>query len=106
MDTLSRPYTPHRTAAYWRGGTHHALELAHESGWVLIRGLGLFFCSTQSHHLQLSNSQSAIIAVERVNQVALKVLPSLLAGCTCVLKPSEQAPLSSMIFAQIVHDSG
>ena len=54
----------------------------------------------------MSNSQSTVIAVERVNQVALKVLPSLLAGCTCVLKPSEQAPLSSMIFAQIVHDSG
>jgi aldehyde dehydrogenase (NAD+) len=29
-----------------------------------------------------------------MNQVALKVIPALLAGCTCVLKPSEESPLS------------
>ncbi len=39
-------------------------------------------------------------------QVTLKVIPALLAGCTCVLKPSELAPLSSMLFAQLVHDAG
>ena len=41
-----------------------------------------------------------------MNQVALKVIPALLAGCTMVLKPSEIAPLSSMVFAQILHDAG
>ncbi len=41
-----------------------------------------------------------------MNQVALKVIPALLAGCTVVLKPSEQAPLSSMIFAEFVHAAG
>jgi len=41
-----------------------------------------------------------------MNQVTLKVIPALLAGCTCVLKPSEEAPLSSLLFAQFVHDAG
>ena len=41
-----------------------------------------------------------------MNQVTLKVIPALIAGCAMVLKPSEEAPLSSMLFAEMVHDAG
>jgi len=41
-----------------------------------------------------------------MNQVILKVAPALAAGCTMVLKPSEIAPLSSIIFANLVHQAG
>lgn len=41
-----------------------------------------------------------------MNQVTLKVIPAILAGDTCVLKPSEIAPLSSMLFAEIVDEAG
>ncbi len=41
-----------------------------------------------------------------MNQVTLKVIPALLAGDTMVLKPSEIAPLSSMVFAEIVDEAG
>ena len=41
-----------------------------------------------------------------MNQVTLKVIPALLAGCTVVLKPSEESPLSSLLFAEFVHDAG
>ena len=41
-----------------------------------------------------------------LNQVASKVAPALATGCTVVLKPSEIAPLSSMLFAEIVHEAG
>ena len=41
-----------------------------------------------------------------MNQITLKVAPALAAGCTMVLKPSEIAPLSGLLFAQIVHDAG
>jgi len=40
-----------------------------------------------------------------MNQVCLKVIPALAAGCTMVLKPSEIAPLSSMILAEIIDES-
>ena len=41
-----------------------------------------------------------------VNQIALKVLPALAAGCTCVLKPSEFTPLSSVMYSEMVHEAG
>jgi len=41
-----------------------------------------------------------------MNQVTLKVPPALLAGCTMVLKPSEIAPLSSMLMAEIIDEAG
>lgn len=41
-----------------------------------------------------------------MNQVMLKVAPALLAGCTVVLKPSEIAPLSSMLLAEMIHQAG
>ncbi|MGC6536434.1 MAG: aldehyde dehydrogenase family protein [Candidatus Puniceispirillaceae bacterium] len=41
-----------------------------------------------------------------MNQVTLKVIPALLAGCTMVLKPSEIAPLSAQLFTEIMHEAG
>ncbi len=40
-----------------------------------------------------------------INQIALKVVPALAAGCTMILKPSEIAPLSAMLFAEMIHES-
>ena len=41
-----------------------------------------------------------------ISQVALKVIPAIAAGCTMVLKPSEIAPLDSMIFAEMLEEAG
>ncbi|MFA9420521.1 MAG: aldehyde dehydrogenase family protein [Gammaproteobacteria bacterium] len=41
-----------------------------------------------------------------MNQVAVKVIPALAAGCTMVLKPSEESPIDSMIFAEVLHEAG
>ncbi|HMK74424.1 MAG TPA: aldehyde dehydrogenase family protein, partial [Myxococcaceae bacterium] len=41
-----------------------------------------------------------------LNQVACKVAPALAAGCTMVLKPSELAPLSALLFAEILDEAG
>ena len=41
-----------------------------------------------------------------INQIALKVIPVLATGCTCVLKPSEHTPLSAQIYAEIIHEVG
>ncbi|HZR13042.1 MAG TPA: aldehyde dehydrogenase family protein [Acidimicrobiia bacterium] len=41
-----------------------------------------------------------------LHQIVAKVAPALAAGCTVVLKPSEVAPLSAFILAEIVDDVG
>jgi len=41
-----------------------------------------------------------------MNQIALKVIPALATGSTCVLKPSEHTPISAMIYAEIIHEAG
>ncbi len=41
-----------------------------------------------------------------INQISCKVIPALAAGCTMILKPSEMAPLSGMLFAEILHEAG
>ncbi len=41
-----------------------------------------------------------------MNQVTLKVAPALGVGCTMVLKPSEIAPLSSALLAEMIHAAG
>ena len=40
-----------------------------------------------------------------INQVCLKVIPALAAGCTMVLKPSELAPLSAVIIAELIDEA-
>jgi aldehyde dehydrogenase (NAD+) len=41
-----------------------------------------------------------------LNQIAAKVIPALATGCTMVLKPSEVAPFSGQIFAEILQAAG
>jgi aldehyde dehydrogenase (NAD+) len=41
-----------------------------------------------------------------INQILAKVAPALAAGCTMVLKPSEMAPLSAYLLAQILDQAG
>lgn len=41
-----------------------------------------------------------------INQIACKVAPALAAGCTMVLKPSEIAPFSAHLWAEVMHSAG
>jgi aldehyde dehydrogenase (NAD+) len=41
-----------------------------------------------------------------MNQLAAKIIPALVAGCTVVLKPSEQSPLSAQLFAEFIEEAG
>lgn len=41
-----------------------------------------------------------------INQIALKVLPAIAAGCTMVLKPSELTPLDAMLYAEVLDAAG
>ncbi|WP_079203577.1 aldehyde dehydrogenase family protein [Pseudomonas sp. CC6-YY-74] len=41
-----------------------------------------------------------------MNQLVVKVAPALAVGCTIVAKPSEYSPLSSIRFAELIHEAG
>jgi aldehyde dehydrogenase (NAD+) len=41
-----------------------------------------------------------------INQIALKVVPALATGSTCVLKPSEFTPLNALLYAEMIHEAG
>ena len=41
-----------------------------------------------------------------INQIMAKVAPAIAAGCTVVLKPSEQAPLSAQLVAEFIDEAG
>ncbi len=41
-----------------------------------------------------------------INQIALKVIPAFATGCTMILKPSEIAPISGMLFTEMIDEVG
>ena len=41
-----------------------------------------------------------------INQLACKIAPALATGCTMVLKPSEVAPLSALLLAEVLDEAG
>ncbi|WP_421091218.1 aldehyde dehydrogenase family protein [Pseudochrobactrum sp. MP213Fo] len=41
-----------------------------------------------------------------INQITAKVAPAIATGCTMVLKPSEIAPMSAILFAEIMDEAG
>lgn len=41
-----------------------------------------------------------------INQIVVKVAPALAAGCTMILKPSEESPIDAIIFTEVLHAAG
>ena len=91
-----------RGAQAWAGQVHieSTIKAAEEMTWEYMRG------TTRIVHEGIGVCALITPWNWPMNQVTLKVIPALLAGCTCVLKPSEESPLSSMLFAEFCHDAG
>jgi aldehyde dehydrogenase (NAD+) len=99
---MGAPISWARSAQAWAGQVHieATIKAAEEMVWEYNRGTtriiyeGIGVCS--------------LITPWNwpMNQIACKVAPALVAGCTMVLKPSEIAPLSGTLFAQVCHDAG
>ncbi|HGO6125253.1 TPA: aldehyde dehydrogenase family protein [Burkholderia cepacia] len=75
-----------------------------------IRALQSFRFSTQTDSLLVSHEPIGVCALITpwnwpINQIVCKVAPALAAGCTTVLKPSEIAPFSAILFAEILHEA-
>ncbi|WP_027819088.1 aldehyde dehydrogenase family protein [Paraburkholderia bannensis] len=76
-----------------------------------IRALKTFPFSKQTDSMLVSHEPIGVCALITpwnwpINQIVCKVAPALAAGCTMVLKPSEVAPFSGILFAEILDEAG
>jgi len=91
-----------RGAQAWAGQVHieAAIKAAEEMTWEYSRG------TTRIVYEGIGVCGLITPWNWPMNQIACKVAPALLAGCTMVLKPSEIAPLSGVLFAEVCHEAG
>lgn len=76
-----------------------------------IRALQSFPFHKQTDSLLVTHEPIGVCALITpwnwpINQIVCKVAPALAAGCTMVLKPSEIAPFSGILFAEILYEAG
>lgn len=99
---MGAPITWAREAQVWAGQVHleATIKAAEDMVWektqgttrIIYEGIGVCALITPWNW--------------PLNQIVCKVAPALIAGCTMVLKPSEIAPLSGVLFAEICHAAG
>ena len=91
-----------RGAQAWAGQVHieATIKAAEEMAWEYSRG------TTRIVHEGIGVCALITPWNWPMNQIACKVAPALIAGCTMVLKPSEIAPLSGVLFAEVCHAAG
>ncbi|GBR55043.1 aldehyde dehydrogenase [Neokomagataea thailandica NBRC 106555] len=99
---MGSPIERARDSQTWAGQAHIA---------EMIEALKRFVFEEKRDHCLITREAVGVCALITpwnwpMNQVTCKVAPALAAGCTMVLKPSEVAPLSSIIFAEIVEEAG
>jgi aldehyde dehydrogenase (NAD+) len=99
---MGAPVAWARDAQAWAGQVHleSTIKAAEEMAWDYPRG--------KSRIVLEGIGVCALITPWNwpMNQIACKVAPALIAGCTMVLKPSELAPLSAMLFAEVCDAAG
>ena len=99
---MGAPIEWSRGAQVWAGQVHieATLKAAESFHWEEMRGT--------TRIIREGIGVCALITPWNwpMNQIACKVAPALVAGCTMVLKPSEIAPMSGVFFAQVCHDAG
>ena len=86
---MGAPITWAREAQVWAGQVHieATIKAAEEMAWEYARG------TTRIVHEGIGVCGLITPWNWPMNQIACKVAPALIAGCTMVLKPSEIAPL-------------
>jgi aldehyde dehydrogenase (NAD+) len=99
---MGAPLSWARGAQFWAGQVHieSTIAAAEAFHWEEMRG--------STRILREGIGVCALITPWNwpMNQIACKVAPAIVAGCTMVLKPSEIAPLSGALFAEVMHEAG
>ena len=91
-----------RSAQVWAGDVHigATIKAGEEFEWEHQRG------QTRVVHEGIGVAGLITPWNWPMNQIACKVAPAIVAGCTMVLKPSEIAPLSGTLFAEVMEAAG
>ena len=99
---MGAPITQARDAQAWAGQIHleTTIQAARDFHWEEQRGT--------TRIIREGIGVCALITPWNwpMNQIVCKVAPALAAGCTMVLKPSELAPLSALLFAELCDQAG
>jgi aldehyde dehydrogenase (NAD+) len=99
---MGAPLAWAREAQFWAGQVHleSTIKAAESFHWEEMRG--------ETRMVREGIGVCALITPWNwpMNQIACKVAPALVAGCTMILKPSEIAPLSGALFAEVMHEAG
>jgi aldehyde dehydrogenase (NAD+) len=99
---MGAPLSWAREAQAWAGQVHleATIKAGEEMAWEYSRG------TTRIVHEGIGVCALITPWNWPMNQIVCKVAPALIAGCSMVLKPSEIAPLSGVVFAEICHEAG
>ncbi|TXH32826.1 MAG: aldehyde dehydrogenase family protein [Rhodospirillaceae bacterium] len=101
-DEMGAPMGWARDAQTWAGRAH--MEST-------IKALEDFEFEHQRGHSRIVKEAIGVCALITpwnwpLNQIVCKVAPAIAAGCTMVLKPSEIAPMSGLVWTEILHEAG
>ena len=101
-DEMGAPLAWARNAQTWAGQVHLEATIASLEGYEF---------ETQRGNTRVIKEGIGVVALITpwnwpMNQIMCKVAPALACGCTVVLKPSELAPISAIVFSEILHDAG
>ncbi|MCM2290959.1 aldehyde dehydrogenase family protein [Allorhizobium sp. BGMRC 0089] len=99
---MGAPISFARDAQAWAGRAH--LE-------ATIKGLEQFSFTEKRGSTMVVKEPIGVVALITpwnwpLNQIVCKVAPAIATGCTVVLKPSEIAPLSGIVFSEIMDAAG
>ena len=99
---MGAPLSWARSAQFWAGQVHieSTITAAEDFAWEYQRG------TSRIVHEAIGVCGLITPWNWPMNQIACKVAPAIVAGCTMVLKPSEIAPLSGALFAEVMQEAG
>ncbi|MED3564329.1 aldehyde dehydrogenase family protein [Bacillus xiapuensis] len=108
LDTLDNGKPIHETRAVDLPGTIE--QFRYFAGWATkVMGQTI---PVSGHYLNYTRHEPVGVVGQiipwnyPINMVSWKIAPALAAGCTIVLKPAEQTPLSALYFAELVEKAG
>ncbi|GAB0113374.1 aldehyde dehydrogenase family protein [Acidisoma sp. C75] len=102
MQEMGAPLAFARRSQVWSGQAHLR---------EMIRVMGSYRFTEMQGDMQIRREPVGVVGMITpwnwpLNQITCKVAPAIAAGCTMVLKPSEIAPVTGIIFSEIMHAAG